>query len=342
MKKSSKDYEKKARRMATPTRMHLVDLNLFRVFDALMLHRSVRKTSELLMVTPSAVSHALNRLRDAIGDPLFTPSRHGMEPTQRALELASAVRKGLANFEVAFSAKPFVPSEAVRTFRLAASDFTSVVVLPQLVKRLAKSAPYFDLRIFPLGRLDLVGQIEMQQVDLAIGWFGALPRGMRRRTLFQEEEAFIVRVGHPLTQCELTKERLFEFAHVVVELTGTEEHAADGFFYEKGVARRVWIERALLELQDEKIDLVGRAAVCVSHFAVVPPLLEATDMIATVPRRLALRAVQHFPLVMLDPPYTPLSVDIEVVWQESADRDQALQWLLNELTESIRAVNSAS
>ena len=104
MKKSSKDYEKKARRMATPTRMHLVDLNLFRVFDTLMLHRNVRKTSELLMVTPSAVSHALNRLRDAIGDPLFTPSRHGMEPTQHALELASAVRKGLENFEVAFSA----------------------------------------------------------------------------------------------------------------------------------------------------------------------------------------------------------------------------------------------
>jgi DNA-binding transcriptional LysR family regulator len=338
MKKSSKDSEKKARRIATPTRMRLVDLNLFRVFDALMQHRSVQKTSQLLMVTPSAVSHALNRLRDAIGDPLFTSGRYGMEPTQRALELASAIRKGLENFEMAFSAKPFVPSEAVRTFRLAASDNTSVVVLPQLVKRLAKSAPYFDLRIFPLGRLDLVGQLEKQQVDLAIGWFGAVPRGMRRRTLFQEEEAFVVRAGHPLTQCEFTKEKLFEFAHVVVELTGTEEHAADGFFYEKGVARRVWIERALLELQDEKIDLVGRAAVCVPHFAAVPPLLEASDMIATLPRRLALRAVKHFPLVMLDPPYTPLSVDVEVVWQESADRDQALQWLLNELTESIRDV----
>ena len=339
MKKRSKDYEKKARRMATPTRMRLVDLNLFLVFDALMQHRSVRKTSQLLMVTPSAVSHALGRLRDAIGDPLFTPSRYGMEPTQRALELASAIRKGLENFEEAFSAIPFVPSEAVRTFRLAASDNTSVLVLPQLVKRLAKSAPYFDLRIFPLGRLDVVGQLEMQQVHLAIGWFGALPRGMRRRALFQEQEAFVVRVGHPLTQCGLTKERLFEFAHVVVELTGTEQHAADGFFYEKGVARRVWIERALLELQDEKIDLVGRAAVCVPHFAAVPHLLEATDMIATLPRRLALRAVKNFPLVMLDPPYTPLSVDVEVVWQESAERDQALQWLLNELTESIRDID---
>jgi len=68
---------------------------------------------------------------------------------------------------------------------------------------------------------------------------------------------------------------------VVVELTGTEEHTTDGFLREKGVARRVWIERALLEFQDKRIDLVGRAAVCVPHFAAVPPLLQATD--ATAP-----------------------------------------------------------
>jgi hypothetical protein len=93
---------------------------------------------------------------------------------------------------------------------------------------------------------------------------------MRRATLFREEEAIVVRAGHPLTQDKVTKERLFEFSHVVVELTGTEEHAADGFMYDKGVAGRVWMERALLEFQDEKIDLVGRAAVCVPH---LPPCL---------------------------------------------------------------------
>jgi hypothetical protein len=66
---------------------------------------------------------------------------------------------------------------------------------------------------------------------------------------------------------------------VVVELTGTEEHQASGFMNDKGVARRVWIERALIEFQDEKIDLVGHAAVCVPHFAAVPPLIAATDMV---------------------------------------------------------------
>src|ERR1700746_227141 len=83
----------------------MIDLNLFRVFDAMMLHRSVRKASQILSVTPSAVSHALNRLRQSIGDELFVPCECGMQPTQRALELASAVREGLEKFELALNGK---------------------------------------------------------------------------------------------------------------------------------------------------------------------------------------------------------------------------------------------
>jgi DNA-binding transcriptional LysR family regulator len=186
-------------------------------------------------------------------------------------------------------------------------------ILFAAVKRLAKSAPHVNLRVFPFNRPDVVRQLETGQVDLVIGWFGELPGGMRRATLFREEEAIVVRAGHPLTQNKLTKERLFEFSHLVVELTRTEEHAADGFMDDKGVARRASIERALLEFQDGPIDLVGRLAVCVPHFAAVPPLLQATDMVATLPHRLALWAAAHFPLVLLDLPYTPKTVDIEMV-----------------------------
>ena len=114
----------------------MVDLNLFRVFDALMVHRSVRKASEILSVTPSAVSHALSRLRQTIDDELFIPREFGMEPTRRALEVAVAVREGLGSLELALTTKPFVPMEAVRTFRIAASDNNSVVILPSLVRRL--------------------------------------------------------------------------------------------------------------------------------------------------------------------------------------------------------------
>ena len=97
--------------------LRMIDLNLFRVFDAIMLHRSVRKASQILSATPSAVSHALSRLRQSIGDELFIPTEPGMQPTQRALALASAVREGLETFELALTRKESVPTEPAKARR---------------------------------------------------------------------------------------------------------------------------------------------------------------------------------------------------------------------------------
>ena len=331
MKQESRKFKEKIMPSAPAMQIRRIDLNLFRVFDAVMQQRSVTKAAQALSVTPSAISHALSRLRQTIGDELFVPYGSGVEPTPRALELASDVREGLQSFQLALMTRPFVPKEAIRTFRIAASDQTSVVILPVLVRRLAKSAPNVDLRVFPLNRLDAVRQLECKQVDLLIGWFGSLPDGIRRSRLYQEQESIVVRAGHPLTKGKVTRERLFEFPHVVVELTGTEEAERDGFMDEAGVARRVWIERALLEFQDETVDLVGRAAVCVPYFAAVVPLLQVTDMVATLPRRLALSLVSQTPIVLLDLPYPPITVDVEMVWHQMADRDEGCQWLRNEL-----------
>ena len=319
------------------THIRRVDLNLFRVFDAVMLHGSVRAASQVLSVTPSAVSHALHRLRQTLDDELFVPGESGMQPTQRALELAATIRGGLEKFELALKARPFVPAQAVRTFRIAASDGLTTVILPQLIQRLAKSAPNVDIRVFPANRIDVVRQLEDGHVDLILGWFDTLPERMRRYTLYQEQEAIVARIGHPLTEGELTKARLFEFPHVVVELTGTEENEACGFMNDRGVARRVWQERVLLEFQDKEIGLVGRAAVCVPHSAAVPPLIEGTDMVATLPRRLALWTVKHFRVRVLDLPYEPKTLNIEMVCDQSVKSDKGLQWLMDELAASVVA-----
>jgi DNA-binding transcriptional LysR family regulator len=97
----------------------------------------------------------LSRLRHSIGDELFIPSESGMQPTRRALDLASAVREGSEKLELALIGKESLPVEAFRTFRIAACDCACMVILPSLVKRLAKSAPHVDLRVFPSNRLDV-------------------------------------------------------------------------------------------------------------------------------------------------------------------------------------------
>jgi DNA-binding transcriptional LysR family regulator len=320
---------------AETAHLRMIDLNLFRVFDAMMLHRSVRKASQLLSVTPSAVSHALSRLRQSIGDELFIPAESGMQPTQRALQLAPGVREGLEKLERALTRKDAVPAEAPRTFRVGATDYPCMVLLPSLVKRLAKSAPKVDLRVFPSNHIELVQQLEKGRADLVIGSFTVLPAGIRRRRLLREDEVITVRTGHPLTRGRMTKERLLEFPHVVVEPAGTRESVTDGFSDEARNNKRVSVERALYEFQNGRIGPGGRAAVCVPNFAAVAPFLQLSDMVAMLPRRLALWAAAHAPLALLDPPYRSITIEIEMLWVEGADQDEGLQWLLNELVESI-------
>ena len=315
--------------------IRMIDLNLFRVFDAMMLYRSVRKASQVLSVTPSAVSHALSRLRQSIGDELFVPSGAGMRPTSRAHELASAVREGLEKFELALSGKQSAPVEAFRTFRIGATDYACMVILPSLVRRLARSAPRVDLRVFSCNRIGIVQQLERRKADLVIGSFSELPSSLRRSSLLREDQVIVVRSGHPLTCGKLTKERLNEFPQLEVAPGGSEQNESDASAKIEGADHRVSLDRALGEFQREKINVVGRTAVSVPTFAAVTPFLQLSNMLAILPRRLAMWAAANAPLSLLEPPSPSVAVDIEMLWDQSADADRGLQWLMKQFAESV-------
>jgi DNA-binding transcriptional LysR family regulator len=231
--------------------------------------------------------------------------------------------------------KDDVPAEAPRTFRVGATNYPCMVVLPALVKRLAKSAPNVDLRVFPSDRIELVQMLEKGRADLVIGSFTELPAGIGRTSLLREDEVITVRTGHPLTRGRMSKERLLEFPHVVVEPAGTGESAVDGFPDEARNGKLVSVEKVLYEFQNGRIGPGSRAAVCVANFAGVTTFLQSSDMVAVLPRRLALWAAAHVSLALLDPPYRSTTIEIEMLWVEGAVQDEVLQWLLNELAESI-------
>jgi DNA-binding transcriptional LysR family regulator len=157
---------------------------------------------------------------------------------------------------------------------------------------------------------------------------------MRRMPALVESETLVVRAGHPLTTGEITMERLFAFAHVVVELTGSEERPEDGFIEEQGVERRVWIERLLLEQGNEKNGLVGRVAISLPHYSAVANLVGRSDMVATLPRSIAIREAAREQLVMLELPYDPLQVTVEAVWHERGGQDAGLQWFAGEVRQA--------
>lgn len=310
-----------------------IDLNLFRVFEAVMQYRTISRAAADLRITPSAVSHALARLRLALDDELFIAGAGGMTPTARALELAPGIRNGLGSIEAAVGAVGFDPATAIRTFRLAASDYACSVLLAPLVARLMTTAPQVDLRVFPVNRTDVIRHLDEGRVDMVIGWFDDLPDRLERVPILTDREAIVVRSGHPLTTVGIpTREALLAYPHVVVELTGSEGQAEDGFFDERGAARRIWLERLLLETTENGEETLGRAAVSVPHFGAVPSLLLATDMVATLPRRLAEKLTPLVPLAILPLPYAPLEVTLELVSHQRGVRDPGVRWLIGEMT----------
>jgi DNA-binding transcriptional LysR family regulator len=314
-----------------------IDLNLFRVFELVMQHRSLALTARELRVIPSAVSHALDRLRDALDDKLFVKVGTNMEPTPFALELAPTIHDGLSRLATAVTLAPFAPDRTARTFHIAASDYATIIVLTPLVGRIAVGAPRVNLRLFPANRIDVIRYLDEARVDLALGWFGALPERMHRATVFVEREAILVRAGHPLTLDTLTSDSLLAFPRIVVELTGSEEQADGGFLVDRGASRRVWIDRLLVDTSEHSEDVVGQVAVSVPYFAAVPPMLMVTDMVAFLPLSIALRFAKHGECVVLDPPYPAGEVPLEMVWHRRVDHDAGVRWLKQELLDAAGA-----
>jgi len=210
-----------------------------------------------------------------------------------------------------------------------------MVILPRLVKRLSGSAPRVALQVSPCNHLDLSQYLQRGRCDLIIGSFNKFKIGLRRSKLLSDDEVIAVRDAHPLTLGQVTKERLQEFPHLLVEPAGTEESQSIGSTGEEGLVHPHPARSALQEFPEETINLAGRPTVSISHFAAVVPLLRVTDMVAILPRRLARVAAANASIALLELPYPSTKLKIEVVWHQRADHDQGLQWLLNELVESI-------
>jgi DNA-binding transcriptional LysR family regulator len=309
--------------------MHLrkFDLNLLVVFDVIMKERSIVAASERLSLSQSAVSHALGRMRKLVGDELFIRDTEGMVPTVRALELAVPVRQALARLETALgSEEEFVAERAARTFAIAASDYSCTLIVPRLVERMAKIAPDIDLYILSANRLDVIRQLDEGRIDLAIAWFATVPERFGRAKLVDENDVFLVRRGHPLTSSELTVAGVLGYPHVVVDYLGNAERVTDGFFLERGVLRRVTIDRSVIEAS-HRFGEYGRIAVKVPTFGNVPPIIARTDLIASVPRRLAAELSAIHGLVPLEPPYETMPVAVEAVWHQRTEPDPGVNWL---------------
>lgn len=284
-----------------------LDLNLLRVFDAVLRDRSVTSAARHLGLTQPAVSNALARLRAQFEDALFVRTSSGMDATPFARDLAEPVRQALALLESALAHGPgFDPATSVRAFRFYMSDLGQIEFLPPLVERAQRIAPGVRLEAVALEVEDIGDALAAGALDLAVGFLPGLGPPVRRQPLFRDPYVCLMRAGHPAARARLTRKAFLESSHALVSYKG---------------GHRV-IEEAL-----ERAGLARKIALRVPHFTVVPMVLERSDLILTLPSKIARVYEARGDFRSLPPPVPIPPADVAAHWHERFERDPGNRWL---------------
>src|SRR5438477_1302518 len=287
-----------------------LDLNLLRVFDAVLRERGVTAAAGRLGLTQPAVSNALARLRQLLGDPLFVRTASGMEATPFARGVAEPVRQALALIETALAHGPgFEPASATRAFRFYMSDLGQVEFLPPLVERVQRLAPGVRLEAVAVDLEDIADALGSGALDIAVGFLPGLGPPIARRALFRDPYVCLMRADHPIER--LTRKKFLEASHALVTYRAGGHRVVEEALERAGVARRI--------------------ALRVAHFTVVPMVLERTDLLLTLPARVARVFEKRGRLKSLPPPVPIPPADVGVHWHERHDADPGHRWLREQL-----------
>lgn len=285
-----------------------IDLNLLRVLDAMMRRGSVSATALELNLSQPAISNALRRLRDVLGDELFVRTRRGMEPTAYARAIAEPVSDGLRAIQAGLlRGAAFDPLAARRRFRLLMTDAGEVVFLPRLMAMLRKEAPGLDLEVAQLPIDRYMGALETDAVDLAIGNLRPSGGSLIVRRLFEESYVILCRQGHPWTQRSPSLDEYLGAGHIAVLPPSSPGNAIDALS-----ERERWTRRMVLS---------------VPHFMVLAPIVEGTDLISTVPTRVAAELGARHPLCAVELPFQSPRITLSIGWHARQQKDAGSKWL---------------
>jgi DNA-binding transcriptional LysR family regulator len=294
-----------------------LDLNLLIALDALLRERSVTRAGAALGLSQPAMSHALARLRELLGDELLVRQVHDMVPTPRAEALAAPLREVLRDIEdLLGEPRAFDPGEADRELVLAMTDLGEITLLPALIARL-RVGRRLRLRVRALAAEVPEPALASGDIDLAIGTFLAPPPAMRVSTLYREEFMSIARRGHPGLATAMTAAHFAALPHLLVASPGDGPGVVDAVLAAAGLRR----------------DVVVRTP----HFLSVAALVASSDLIATVPTRVADAACRREDVVAFAPPVEVPGFDVQMFWHPRRDRDPALRWLRDQVRDAIRA-----
>jgi DNA-binding transcriptional LysR family regulator len=295
-----------------PVALSSVDLNLLVVFDAVMAEGSVSRAATRLHVTQSAVSHALARLRIIMGDALFVSTPKGMRPTALAESISGRVHAALSDIRAILTPESaFDPLRSTQRLTLGMTDYIALTIMPSLAHRLQQQAPRAQVVVLPANARASVGMIERGEIDLYVGVpVHHSPSFISTETLYIEESICVARRGHPAFRRKLTAASFLACSHLHVS---------------------PWGEPGFIDEMLSRQQTTRQIALTVGHFLVVPAILERTDLIAVLPRRVAVPMSKRYALAARPPPFDLGGSQIVQIWHRRFDSDAGLTWLREQI-----------
>ena len=292
-----------------------LDLNLLRVFDAVMTEQNLTRAAGHLAMTQPAVSNAIKRLRESLGDELLIRTAYGVKPTPRAESLWPSVRSALASLEAAVAPETFDVSAAHATFRMAMADATAAFWLPSLMRSIEVEAPGVNVRMVPLTTREPRPMLLRGDIDLAVGFFPGVAAQLsyetgspiRHERLYSGHYVCVMRRDHPLAKVELNLDNYCKANHLLVSFSGR----AHGL-----------VDEALAQIQRER-----RILLTVNQFFTAGRLVANSALITVLPRHLIASTGMTDALIAKELPFQLPAVHLDMLWHERDARSPAHKWL---------------
>ena len=294
-----------------------MDLNLLPILAALFEMRSVSRAADLLNVTQPAVSRALQRLRAHLGDPLFVRGKGGLVPTQRALEMEPVLAEMLRGLEGMLSPPGFDPMTLEREFVLTGSDYCENVLLPPLLMRLRERAPGVTVRLTQITDA-MRGQLEQGKTDFILLPEQNMHPDTQRRFLFSDPYVCIAASHHPQIQGALELDAFCSVPHLQVSAKSSDVQPISPI-------------DTILEKMNRKRRVVASVPTMFSAGRIVAQ----SDLIATLPRRVAEIAAETLPIKIHSMPINLWDVRIALGWHRRAHSDPAHKFFRNIIVETL-------
>ena len=313
---------------AVQTNFRTLDLNLLRVFDEVMAEKSLTKAARNLSITQPAVSNALRRLRETLGDDLVRREGHGITPTPFALLLWPNVREALDQLQAALVPQHFAPSEARNSFVLAMADATAAELMGRLAQTLQQHAPNVSIRVLPLTTRDPRKMLEEALVDLALGYFPAVLADLTAKAQSGEAVAFehhrlydgeyvcIMRREHPLAQKNISLEQFCDARHLLVSFSGRPY----GF-----------IDEALASIGKQR-----RVVMTVNQFFTAGRVVVNSDLLTVLPKHFVHTTGIAKALFMCELPFKVPTLHVDAVWHRRKQAQSDHVWLREMLIDTAQ------